>query len=238
MSEEDTSETEIAFVDDEAEEIEPTELREVIAWLRSTRSQQISAKEQVGLVDLDSTVADYESSINHHMLRLQSPGEDPYVGRFSTGDREPPYMETRRKLIQAKPGFWRKLKPLKLGFEVVALMRNVGFSLDVLTKGPAGTPSAWSEKLEWSQRFLPDAAVTVTSDKSKYYGRVLFDDFPPYFIPWLARRKRGLVVCLAQPWNADFAVGNSSARDNVFRYSGAPGEAKLLAEALIAAHDR
>ena len=52
------------------------------------------------------------------------------------------------------------------------------------------------------------------------YGRVLFDDWPPYFEKWLAVRPRGLVVCLAHPWNAAFAKGGPKEHPNVVRYDG------------------
>ncbi len=88
----------------------------------------------------------------------------------------------------------------------------------MLTKGPRTNAPAWSEKLEWVQKHLPDVAgVHVGSDKSLVYGRVLVDDFPDYFESWLNVRPRGLVVCVAQPWNARFA---NNADPRVFRYDG------------------
>lgn len=216
-----------------------SETAQFMRELRRERAHQIEAKAEDGLVDLDSTVADYETSMSEEMRKLQAPEEAPYKPRFSTTDRELPYMEARRKLIQARAGFWLNLKPLKPGFEIVDLMRAIGFRLHVLTKGPEKTPTAWSEKLLWSQQWLADAAVTVTSDKSKFYGRVLADDFPDYFVPWLKRRPRGLVVCVAQTWNADFAIGAARFNPQVFRYTGGSlDEMKALAKALIQAHDR
>lgn len=97
---------------------------------------------------------------------------------------------------------------------------EIGFKPHVLTKGPTSAPSAWSEKLEWCQANLPGVDVTLAGDKSLVYGRVLFDDWPGYFEPWLAKRPRGLVVCLAQPWNADYAVGGSKQHPRIIRYEG------------------
>ena len=62
--------------------------------------------------------------------------------------------------------------------------------------------------------------MTLAGNKSLVYGRVLYDDFVPYFEGWLRHRPRGFVVCLAQPWNEDFAPGGSKERDSVLRYDG------------------
>jgi hypothetical protein len=107
---------------------------------------------------------------------------------------------------------------------VVDELRALGFELHVLTKGPRSTPNAWSEKVEWCADHLPDANVTVTGDKSLVYGRVLVDDWPPYFTRWLEARPRGLVVCVAHPWNEGFSPGGPQAHANVLRYDGANRE--------------
>jgi len=171
------------------------------------------------LIDLDGTVADYDSAMCEQMRAMQHPSEPLYGGRYVDGD-EPAYVEHRRKLVQSTPGFWRNLKPLERGFDVVLKLREIGFSLHVLTKGPTSAPSAWSEKLEWSRRYMPDAAVTVTGEKSLVYGRVLVDDWPPYFEKWLAVRPRGLVVTVAQPWNAEYGASGKPRNSRVVHYDG------------------
>ena len=173
----------------------------------------------VALIDLDGTVADYDTALRDAMRSLQAPNEPTYNDRY-TGGVEPDYIEARRKMIQRQPGFWRNLKPLPQGFEVVEEMRRLGFGLHVLTKGPQKNGPAWGEKLEWCQEHLKDATVTVTGEKSLVYGRVLFDDFPPYFTKWLQVRPRGLVICLAHPWNEGYAKGGPQAHPNVLRYDG------------------
>ena len=105
----------------------------------------------------------------------------------------------------------------------------MGFLLHVLTKGPKYTRAAWSEKADWCAENLPDALITVTQDKSLMYGRVLVDDYPPYFEKWLEVRPRGLVVCVAHPWNGDFAKGGAKEHPNVFRYNGTNREELRLA---------
>jgi 5'-nucleotidase len=178
-------------------------------------------EDKIALIDLDGTIADYDNEMRLQMAFLRAPGEPEYPHRPTYDDGEvPSYITARRKVIQRQIGFWRNLKPLALGFEVIEELRKLQFQLHVLTKGPRSTSNAWSEKLDWCKEHLPDALVTVTGDKSLVYGRVLVDDFPPYIEKWLSVRPRGLVVSIAHPWNADYAKGGSKENQNVLRYDG------------------
>jgi hypothetical protein len=196
---------------------------------------QTSDDERQALIDLDGSLADYDGALRAAMDAIRAPGEPPYADRLAVG-REEPHMEARRKLIQAQPGFWRGLERIERGFEVVDRMRRIGFGLHVLTKGPRATVGAWSEKLAWCIAELPDAMVTITSDKSAVYGRVLLDDWPAYFVAWLKARPRGLVICVAQPWNADYRAGGPLEHANVLRYDGS-NQAEVETR-LRAAYDR
>jgi hypothetical protein len=85
----------------------------------------------------------------------------------------------------------------------------------VLTNGPSKIPAAWAEKVLWCQEHVPDADITIGRDKGLVYGRILFDDWPPYVRRWLRWRPRGLVVMLDHPRNRGFED------PRVFRYTGA-----------------
>lgn len=183
--------------------------------------------DNIALIDLDGTVADFDAAMRREEGLLRSPHEVNYDGRH---DDVPAYVEARRTLIKNQPGFWRDLAPIHLGMDVVEMVRRVGFALHVLTKGPRRSVNAWTEKAEWSQKYLPDAAVTITQDKSLVYGRVLVDDWPPYFNGWLKVRPRGLVIAVAQPWNGDVS------HPNVIRYDGKNYE--QVRDALKEAYDR
>jgi 5'-nucleotidase len=191
--------------------------------------------DRIALVDLDGTVADYDKALGEGMRKLQAPNEPPYKDRYS-GGVEPDYIEARRKVITSVPGFWTGLEKLSLGFEVVEEMEKLGFGIHVLTKGPKKNSLAWMEKNDWCLKHLPEATVTVTGRKSLVYGRVLFDDFPPYFLSWLKVRPRGLVICLAHPWNEGFAKGGDQAHPNVLRYDGT--DLLELREALRRSYER
>jgi hypothetical protein len=51
---------------------------------------------------------------------------------------------------------------------------------------------------------MPGDLVTISSDKSMVYGRVLMDDWPGYVVEWLKARPRGLVIMPDRPWNQGF----------------------------------
>lgn len=175
--------------------------------------------DKIALIDLDGTVADYDMAMVEAQRALQSPGESPYAGRYTDED-EPPHFTARRRVILRQPGFWENLPRLQLGFHVVNAITDIGFSTHILTQGPRSTPEAWTEKLRWCDKYMPRVDVTITRNKSLVYGRVLVDDYAPYFTKWLEVRPRGLVVCVAHPWNEDFARLGSKAHPRVFRYDG------------------
>jgi len=190
------------------------------------------AEDLVALIDLDGTVADYDGEMDRNLRLLKGPNEEHFTG----WDDAPPHIEARRNLIKRQPGFWRSLPRLELGFHIVEELRNLGFMLHVLTKGPKATVAAWSEKAAWCQENLSDAFVTVTQDKSLVYGRILVDDYPPYFEAWLKVRPRGLVVCVAHEWNGEYARGGTKEHPNVFRYNGSNRDE--LRTALTLAYNR
>lgn len=171
----------------------------------------IEEKDRIALIDLDGTVADYDRAMTEMQRSLAAPGEEITFER----DQEPTWLETRRRLIQNQPGFWRNLQRIELGFQILDELRLYKYKLQVLTKGPSKSVPAWSEKVLWAQEQIPDAGINIVSEtKTLTYGSALVDDWPNYFLPWLEVRPRALVISVAQPWNLDIK------HPNVFRYDG------------------
>jgi len=152
---------------------------------------------------MDGTIADYYGGMKAALEKIAYPGEPKFEG-----EDIPAWLDARKTLIKSQPGFWRRLPPIREGFRVVLTMQQMGFQTTVLTKGPFRTASAWTEKVEWCRKYLPNVPVTITEDKGLVYGRVLFDDWPAYMLRWLQWRPRGLGVMLESPWNLDFAHPN------------------------------
>lgn len=176
----------------------------------------------VGLVDMDGTLCDYDGTMTRDLAALRGPGEPP-----ATGDEG--WLRAREAMIRRQPGWWRGLPRFQLGFDVLAELQARQFEVHVLTKAPASTPSAWSEKLEWCQQHLPGVPVTMTMDKGLVYGKVLVDDWPPYVERWLAWRPRGLVIVPAHAYNAGFS------HPNAIRYDGRNlAEVRAALEGLVA----
>ena len=160
---------------------------------------------------MDGTLANYEGPLREELSRISSPGEpDPKIG----WDDSTPWIEARKDLIKSQPGWWESLPEIPSGFVLYRLLREVGFSIHVLTKGPRRTANAWTEKFRWCRTHLPsDVSITITHDKGLVYGRVLVDDFPPYMDRWLKFRPRGLGLMIATDYNVDYR------HPNVIRYS-------------------
>jgi hypothetical protein len=93
-------------------------------------------------------------------------------------------------------------------------MQELGYYLSILTQGPKANPVAWSHKVKWCFKHVPNIDITITRNKGLVYGKVLMDDYPEYIQQWLEHRPRGLVIMPAQKWNVDFT------HPNVIRYDG------------------
>jgi 5'-nucleotidase len=188
----------------------------------------------VALIDMDGTIADYDRAMKEALDELRSPGEPVYT---SFSGKNEPWIEARRKLVSRVPGFWKNLPVHEAGFDVIRVLRALGYDLMVLTKGPTTKPAAWGEKVEWCRKHLPDnTPVTITEDKSLVYGRILVDDWPEYFEPWLHYRPRGVVICPAHPWNVDAETRHPN---HVWRYDRDAPDAKItLLRVLKAVRDR
>jgi hypothetical protein len=169
--------------------------------------------EPIALVDMDGTLCDYDGKMRDQLAELRCP-EEPELADWD----DSPHMSARRRLIKRLPGFWEDLAPLRLGFELLELVVELDFDVHILTKGPSGASAAWAEKVRWCQRHVPDVPITITSDKGLLYGKVLIDDWPPYFLRWLEWRPRGLVVIPAQRWNTAYADVDRS--PSCIRYDG------------------
>ena len=180
-------------------------------------------RDKIALFDLDGTLADYDGQLLKALQRITSEHE-PLPVLYSGV----PYLEIRRHVITSQVGWFLNLEKFKLGWDVLEVAKEVGYSISILTKGPSTKHSAWAEKVEWCNKHLADYidGVIIAHDKGLVYGAVLVDDWPEYIERWLEHRPRGLVVMPASNNNADFI------HPNVVRYDGSNLEevrARMLA---------
>lgn len=148
----------------------------------------------IALVDMDGTLCDYEGQLRREAAAIVGPEVNIHE----------PKWEKLVDLIKQRPGFWRELPPLDFGFQVVDLLHQYSFDVHVLTKGPYRTTSAWTEKVDWCRKHLPNVPVTITENKGMVYGKVLVDDWIPYCEAWLKWRPRGKVIMPAHGYNEGF----------------------------------
>lgn len=166
----------------------------------------MSDSELIALIDLDGSVAAMTAAIVDGLNLMRSPSE-PILTEADLDD-PPEWLDRRMDYIKQHPGFWQNLAIIPEGMLIVEMMRQFGFSLNILSKGPRKAVNAWTEKVIWCQKHIPDADVHLVMSKGLTYGRVLFDDFPDYITQWLAFRPRGVVLMLDQPWNQKFSHPN------------------------------
>lgn len=168
-------------------------------------------RKKIALFDLDGTLADYNGQLLKDLQSIASEYEPPPKLHSNI-----PYLEARRHVITSQVGWFSKLEKLKLGWDVLEIAKEIGYSITILTKGPSTKHIAWAEKVEWCNRHLSEYidGVTITHDKGMVYGALLVDDWPDYITAWLKHRPRGLVIMPASVHNAEFT------HTNVVRYDG------------------
>jgi 5'(3')-deoxyribonucleotidase len=157
---------------------------------------------------MDGTIVDFDSQMQIDLEKMRSPDE-PIVDPW---DRNYPYMQARKYSIMSQAGWWRNLKPIDGGMNLLNDAVMMGFNVHILTKGPVLRPDAWKEKVEWCQDHLNlkenNIKMTITENKGMVYGKILVDDFPPYVKKWLKNRPRGLVIMPSCDYNKTFEHPN------------------------------
>lgn len=168
--------------------------------------------DDIGLFDLDNSLAGYDVAMERDYDSLKSPSDPPYK---SFNDEEYPiYIKNRISMIKKQPGWWKNLPRLEEGIKLFNLSKEIGFRNVILSKGPYKNFQAWAEKVEWVRENLQETDIILSEDKGLIYGKFLYDDYPEYIQAWLADRPRGLVIMPLYEYNKDFF------HPNVLRYDG------------------
>lgn len=168
----------------------------------------------IALFDMDGTIADYSWELDKRLKEMAAPGESLPDG-FNWDNTEP-HWQARMQIVKNNPGFWINLPRLEPGYTLLHKAYEMGFQIEVLTKGPRHCPVAWKEKLEWCEANIKvPFQLTITMNKGLVYGKVLVDDYQPYIESWLAWRKRGHVIMPNHTWNTDFEHKQVSRMNNI-----------------------
>jgi hypothetical protein len=105
--------------------------------------------EKVGLFDMDGSLADVDHGLRTELEGMRAPEEPPLIEDLWLLEDEYPHIRTRMGAIKRQPGLWRKLGRIEDGFLILRAAAEIGYRINVLTKGPSARPAAWAEKLEW-----------------------------------------------------------------------------------------
>lgn len=182
------------------------------------------------LFDMDNTLCDWDGAMRRDLMRVLPPEHLENVTIWLGSDRRdrPQWVENLMKAIRSQAGWWRNLEPLPIGMQILNLVLHTDWDTHILTKGPATKPQAWAEKVEWCRNHIPRIVpLTICSDKSMVYGKVLVDDYPPYMEHWLEHRPNGLGIMVTQPYNKDFH------HPNMIRISNDSGTDLIRAETAL-----
>ncbi len=177
----------------------------------------------IALFDMDGTLFDYNLGLKNELNKIRYPGESDVELKFNDN---PDYLKNRIDLITSSESWWENLPKFQLGWDILKIVKELGYSVHILTQGPRKNPAAWSGKKKCiDKHFGEDFDLTLTRNKGMVYGKVLVDDYPDYIDKWLEWRKRGLVIMPANEFNKNYF------NPQVIRYDG--NNLKEVYEALI-----
>ena len=201
-------------------------------------NETLETEDRIALFDMDGTLCDYSGQLKRDLEKIRNPAE-PEIEFQHDDSLLPAWYKQRMHLIKSVPGWWKYLPRLEDGFQVLDLAVSIGFTPEILTKGPFRSSQAWTEKYEWCRREIDGKGhskkpieIGITFNKGRVYGRMLVEDYPPYVEAWLKFRKRGFVVLMDRPYN------RSLKHPQVERYDGTQASLRIIVERTQAAFDR
>ncbi|MBU2562596.1 MAG: hypothetical protein KKF68_02975 [Nanoarchaeota archaeon] len=165
----------------------------------------MAPEEDIALFDMDGTLCDHDSALSRDLKKISNQNNYQHI---PFNRNAPEYIQRRIDLIRNQPGWWENLKPLKIGFDILNIAKELEFRISILSKGPSSSENAWTEKVRWAKKYVPDAEITLTQDKGLVYGKVLVDDYPGYITSWLKYRPRGIVIMPIHEYNKEFKGEN------------------------------
>lgn len=157
---------------------------------------------KIALFDMDDTLCSYEEQITNDLKILQDPDEKNIDWRSKD---VPIHIQARMLLIKSQSNWWLKLKPIPSGIALLQACKSMGFTCNILTKGPFLTTNGWTEKVNWCRQHIGNIDITISDQKSIVYGTVLVDDYPDYIKQWLEFRPRGMVIMPDTYGNKNFS---------------------------------
>lgn len=172
------------------------------------------AIETIALFDMDDTLFDHNGQLERDLEKLRK-SREPHAEVYAI-NRLPDYLIKRTREIRAPKEWWANLPKFQLGWDLWDLAGDLGLKREILTKASLKNPNMWLGKVECIIKHLgTNIPLTITSsEKSRHYGKILVDDYPPYVLGWLQHRPRGLVIMPAHPYNAEIK------HSQIVRYTG------------------
>lgn len=114
-------------------------------------------KKKIVYIDMDNVLVDFKSAINLHSEEVL----EEYSGR-----------------LDEIPNIFSKMIPLKGAIKSFEKLSKV-YDVYILSTAPWNNPTAWSDKLEWTKKYLGDSAykrLILSHNKNLNKGDYLIDD--------------------------------------------------------------
>lgn len=156
----------------------------------------------VALFDMDDVLCDTSGQRARDLVKISE--ENTEIISDFRDPRCKPHTQRQLRLIMSQPGWWENLPKLNDGFELYNLAQEEGFETQLLSKAPETYDLAWTEKKRWRDKYARGSKLTLTEDKSRYDGEILFDDWVPYVADWLKRHQSGRAVLPIRLWNSEY----------------------------------
>ena len=137
---------------------------------------------KIALIDMDGTLFDHDQALRYSLIKVIPDNWCDYVSRCNSihdFEKHGSWAKRLMDLVRMQPGWWSNLPKYQPGWDIYEVVKEVGFSIKILTKGPNKKPAAWTEKVQCIHKhFGEDMPIDIVGKWTVVSIKI------PFFLIW------------------------------------------------------